>query len=217
MIWGFLTVIVVGLVLLFAAPFLDFLTPDSTIWLVDASNSMKPVLLAQGSETLWFQWQSWSYIVLFSVATALLLGMIFNAMSTLSDEALIEAKQKWAKKTEELEQIKREYRTEVEQNVLREHSQEAERLKHRERELNTIQAQTATQQMESQERMKMASHAVRHQQKVTQSKLGQRDRLSNEKRLLAEYIEEMDWKFTDGSKVTYSALVKLAKENKKNG
>jgi len=34
MIWGFLTVIVVGLVLLFAAPFLDFLTPDSTIWLV---------------------------------------------------------------------------------------------------------------------------------------------------------------------------------------
>ncbi len=38
MIWGFLTVIVVGLVLLFAAPFLDFLTPDSTIWLVDLSN-----------------------------------------------------------------------------------------------------------------------------------------------------------------------------------
>ncbi|MDE1312718.1 hypothetical protein G6Z90_15875 [Vibrio aestuarianus subsp. cardii] len=217
MIWGFLTVIVVGLILLFAAPFLDFLTPERTIWLVDASKSEHPVLLAQGSTTLWYQWQSWSYIFTFCLVTACVLGIIYNYIRTFSDETLIEAKQKWAKKTEELEQIKREYRTEVEQNVLREHSQEAERLKHRERELNTIQAQTATQQMESQERMKMASHAVRHQQKVTQSKLGQRDRLSNEKRLLAEYIEEMDWKFTDGSKVTYSALVKLAKENKKNG
>ena len=217
MIWGFLTVIVVGLILLFAAPFLDFLTPERTIWLVDASKSEHPVLLAQGSTTLWYQWQSWSYIFTFCLVTACVLGIIYNYIRTFSDETLIEARQKWAKKTEELEQIKREYRTEVEQNVLREHSQETERLKHRERELNTIQAQTATQQMESQERMKMASHAVRHQQKVTQSKLGQRDRLSNEKRLLAEYIEEMDWKFTDGSKVTYSALVKLAKENKKNG
>ena len=52
MIWGFLTVIVVGLVLLFAAPFLDFLTPDSTIWLVDLSNSNDPILLAQGANQL---------------------------------------------------------------------------------------------------------------------------------------------------------------------
>ena len=58
MIWGFLTVIVVGLVLLFAAPFLDFLTPDSTIWLVDLSNSNDPILLAQGAKTLWYQWHA---------------------------------------------------------------------------------------------------------------------------------------------------------------
>jgi hypothetical protein len=216
MIWGFLAVIIVGLVLLFAAPFLDFLTPDSTIWLVDASNAEQPVLLAQGTETLWFQWQSWSYIFVFCLATALLLGIIFNAIRTFSDEALIEAKQKLAQKTEELEQIKREYHREVEQNVLREHSQKAERLDRRERELDTIQKQATTQQMESQERIKMASNAIRHQQKVTQSKLGQRDRLSNEKKLLAKYIEQMNWTFTDGSKITYNALMRLAKENKKN-
>ncbi|MDF4336188.1 hypothetical protein P3383_23725, partial [Vibrio parahaemolyticus] len=115
--------------------------------------------------------------------------MIYNAIRTFSDETLIEAKQKLAQKTEELETLKRQYRHKVEQDVLRAHAKESERLKNKEYELDHIQHLTAEQQNESQERMKMASHAVRHQQKVTQSKLGQRDRLSNEKKLLAEYIE----------------------------
>ncbi|KYX48651.1 hypothetical protein, partial [Vibrio parahaemolyticus] len=170
MIWGFLTVIVVGLVLLFAAPFLDFLTPESTIWLVDASNSMKPVLLAQGSETLWFQWQSWSYIFIFCLVTALILGVMFNTFRTFSDASLIEAKQKLAQKSEELEKFKRQYRQQVEQDVLRAHSQKAEQLNRRERELDTIQDQAARQQTESSERLKLANHAIRRQHKETMSK-----------------------------------------------
>lgn len=217
MMWGFLTVIAAALVLLFAAPFVVFLTPEDAIWLVDTTNQSNPSILAKGASTLWYQWQSWSYIFTFCLITACVLGLIYNAIRTFSDETLIEAKQKLAQKTEELETLKRQYRHKVEQDVLRAHAKESERLKNKEYELDHIQHLTAEQQNESQERMKMASHAVRHQQKVTQSKLGQRDRLSNEKKLLAEYIEEMDWKFTDGSKVTYSALVKLAKENKKNG
>ncbi|HCE2223152.1 TPA: hypothetical protein NJ360_004564 [Vibrio parahaemolyticus] len=217
MMWGFLTVIAAALVLLFAAPFVGFLTPEDAIWLVDTTNQSNPSILAKGASTLWYQWQSWSYIFTFCLITACVLGLIYNAIRTFSDETLIEAKQKLAQKTEELETLKRQYRHKVEQDVLRAHAKESERLKNKEYELDHIQHLTAEQQNESQERMKMASHAVRHQQKVTQSKLGQRDRLSNEKKLLAEYIEEMDWKFTDGSKVTYSALVKLAKENKKNG
>ncbi|MDW2062375.1 hypothetical protein [Vibrio sp. Vb1076] len=203
--------------MLFAAPFVGFLTPEDAIWLVDTTNQSNPSILAKGASTLWYQWQSWSYIFTFCLITACVLGLIYNAIRTFSDETLIEAKQKLAQKTEELETLKRQYRHKVEQDVLRAHAKESERLKNKEYELDHIQHLTAEQQNESQERMKMASHAVRHQQKVTQSKLGQRDRLSNEKKLLAEYIEEMDWKFTDGSKVTYSALVKLAKENKKNG
>ncbi|HGF5020264.1 hypothetical protein P3511_22535 [Vibrio parahaemolyticus] len=196
---------------------MGFLTPEDAIWLVDTTNQSNPSILAKGASTLWYQWQSWSYIFTFCLITACVLGLIYNAIRTFSDETLIEAKQKLAQKTEELETLKRQYRHKVEQDVLRAHAKESERLKNKEYELDHIQHLTAEQQNESQERMKMASHAVRHQQKVTQSKLGQRDRLSNEKKLLAEYIEEMDWKFTDGSKVTYSALVKLAKENKKNG
>lgn len=137
----------------------------------------------------------------------------FVCQPSFSDETLIEAKQKLAQKTEELETLKRQYRHKVEQDVLRAHSQEAERLKHRERELEIIQDQTATQQIESQERMKMASHAVRHQQKVTQSKLGQRDRLRDEKKLIAEFLEQSDWTFTDGTKITYRALKAVAKRH----
>ncbi|WP_421299589.1 hypothetical protein [Aeromonas veronii] len=213
MIWGFLTVIVVGLVLLFAAPFLDFLTPDSTIWLIDTSNSMKPVLLAKGSETLWFQWQSWSYIFIFCLVTALILGLMFNTLRTFSDKSLVEAKQKLAQKSEELEQFKRQYRQQVEQDVLRAHSQKAERLNKRERELDTIQVQAARQQTESSERLKLANHAVRRQHKETMSKLGQRDRLREEKKLIAEFLEQANWTFTDGTKITYSSLKEVAKRH----
>jgi hypothetical protein len=213
MIWGFLTVIVVGLVLLFAAPFLDFLTPDSTIWLVDLSNSNDPILLAQGAKTLWYQWQSWSYIFTFCLVTACVLGMIYNSIRTFSDASLIEAKQKLAQKSEELEKFKRQYRQQVEQDVLRAHSQKAEQLNRRERELDTIQNQAARQQTESSERLKLANHAVRRQHKETMSKLGQRDRLREEKKLITKFLEQIDWKFSDGSKITYSALKACAKRH----
>lgn len=214
MIWGFLTVIVVGLVLLFAAPFLDFLTPDSTIWLVDASNSMKPVLLAQGSETLWFQWQSWSYIFIFCLVTALILGVMFNTFRTFSDASLIEAKQKLAQKSEELEKFKQQYRQQMEQDVLRAHSQKAEQLNRRERELDTIQNQAARQQTESSERLKLANHAIRRQHKETMSKLGQRDRLSNEKRLIAEYLKHAGLTLDD-EPLDYTKLKQLARSFEK--
>lgn len=214
MIWGFLTVIVVGLVLLFAAPFLDFLTPDSTIWLVDLSNSNDPILLAQGAKTLWYQWQSWSYIFTFCLVTACVLGMIYNSIRTFSDASLIEAKQKLAQKSEELEKFKRQYRQQVEQDVLRAHSQKAEQLNRRERELDTIQNQAARQQTESSERLKLANHAIRRQHKETMSKLGQRDRLSNEKRLIAEYLKHAGLTL-DGEPLDYTKLKQLARSFEK--
>ncbi len=213
MIWGFLTVLVIGLILLFAAPFLDFLTPENTIWLVDVSNSNEPIFLAEGAETLWFHWQSWIYIFLFCLSTVLILGAVYNTIRTVSDEALAQSKQKWIQKTEELEQLKREYRKQVEQDVLHEYSKEAEDLKHREQALYNLQNKISEQKRESRERMKMANKAVRRQQAETQSKLGQRDRLREEKKRIAEFLEQKNYQFSDGSKVTYSSLKALAKQH----
>lgn len=201
MIWGLLTVIVIGLLILFAAPYLSFLAPGDHIWLVDTTIKEDPVLLAIGSETLWIQWQSWVYIFLFSLITAFILGLIYNGIRTFSDESLLEAKQELAKKKKELENIKREYQAQVEQDVVNKHAKEAKQLNKKENEIYAIKQQTENKEV-----------ALQNQQ--TQSKLGQRDRLSAEKKIMAEFLDEIDWKFTDGTKITYNALARLAKKHR---
>ncbi|WP_299695015.1 hypothetical protein [uncultured Vibrio sp.] len=212
MIWGLL--IVIGLLILFAAPYLSFLAPGDHIWLVDITIKEDPVLLAIGSETLWIQWQSWGYIFLFSLITAFILGLIFNGIRTFSDESLLEAKQEFAKKTKELENIKREYQAQVEQDVVNKHTKEAKQLNKKENEIYAIKQQTENKEVALQKQIKITNHAHRRQNQQTQSKLGQRDRLSAEKKIMAEFLDEIDWKFTDGTKITYNALARLAKKHR---
>jgi Tfp pilus assembly protein PilO len=214
MIWGLLTVIVIGLLILFAAPYLSFLAPGDHIWLVDTTIKEDPVLLAIGSETLWIQWQSWVYIFLFSLITAFILGLIYNGIRTFSDESLLEAKQELAKKKKELENIKREYQAQVEQDVVNKHAKEAKQLNKKENEIYAIKQQTENKEVALQNQIRMVNHAHRRQNQQTQSKLGQRDRLSAEKKIMAEFLDEMDWKFTDGTKITYNALARLAKKHR---
>ena len=214
MIWGILTFILVGLVLIFAAPFLDFLAPPKNILLVDTSDPNNPVLLAQGSETLWFQWQSWMYIFLFCAVTTLVLGIVYNAIRAFSDKQVLESRRKLTQKTGELETLKQQYKREFEVEILQKHSQESERLDSRYAELEAMQHQNHIQKQQAQEKLLAAHHIARQQNRETQSKLGQRDRLRAEKKLLAEFIDQMDWKFGDGSKLTYNGLVKLARQHK---
>lgn len=213
--WGFLTVLILGLALLFGAPFLDFLAPSKNMALAMFDpDTQKYTILTTGAETLWYQWQSWSYILIFALATALLLGVMFNGIRTIADKKLVEAKQTFTEKTKELEQIKQKYHKEVEEKVLSKYAKESKQLDSRKHELDAIQNQTTKQQIESQERMKRANHAVLRQQQETQSKLGQLDRLRDEKKLIAEYLEHRNWRLSDGTKVTYSVLKRLAKKAK---
>ena len=214
MIWGLITVIVIGLLILFAAPYLSFLAPGDHIWLVDTTIKEDPVLLATGSETLWIQWQSWIYIFIFGLVVAFILGLIYNGIQTFSDETLLEAKQELTRKTKELEDIKREYQNQVEQQVVNKHSKETNRLNRKENEINGIKQQTENKEVELQERIRKANHVHRRQNQQTQSKLGQRDRLRTEKKIIAEFLDKIDWKFSDGTKITYTALARLAKKHK---
>ena len=214
MIWGLITVIVIGLLILFAAPYLSFLAPGDHIWLVDTTIKEDPVLLATASETLWIQWQSWIYIFIFGLVVAFILGLIYNGIRTFSDETLLEAKQELTRKTKELEDIKREYQNQVEQQVVNKHSKETNRLNRKENEINGIKKQTENKEVELQERIRKANHVHRRQNQQTQSKLGQRDRLRTEKKIIAEFLDKIDWKFSDGTKITYTALARLAKKHK---
>lgn len=213
--WGFLTVLILGLALLFGAPFLDFLTPSESIALVIFNpETQKYTILTTGAETLWYQWQSWAYIFAFCFSLSLVLGGIYHIIRRLSESSLIEAQQKLTQRTEEMEKLKREYRSQVEMEVQRTHAQKSEQLNNRSHELDAMQRQTTEQQMKSQERMKRANHVVLRQQQETQSKLGQRDRLRDEKKLIAEYLEHSHWRLSDGTKVTYNVLKRLAKKAK---
>lgn len=49
--------------------------------------------------------------------------------------------------------------------------------------------------------------------RVNPSQLGQLDRLREQKRLIANYLPVSGLKFADGSPITYSELVSLAREN----
>ena len=214
MIWGLFTVLIMAALLLFSAPFLDFLRPDDTIWLLDTSDADNPLLLAQGAETLWFHWQSWGYIFLFCLVTTLILGIVFNVIRTFSDESLDEAKQRLSQKTEELERLQREYKNRVTQEVQREHREESERLRKRAHELSDMRAQIERKRQESEKNLKMANYAEKRQHQETQSKLGQRDRLSEQKKLIVDYLQNSNWQWPDGTQVTYQSLLKEAKKGR---
>ena len=127
---------------------------------------------------------------------------------------MLEAKQELTRKTKELEDIKREYQNQVEQQVVNKHSKETNRLNRKENEINGIKKQTENKEVELQERIRKANHVHRRQNQQTQSKLGQRDRLRTEKKIIAEFLDKIDWKFSDGTKITYTALARLAKKHK---
>lgn len=49
-----------------------------------------------------------------------------------------------------------------------------------------------------------------HQEQSNRSKLAQRDRLSVQKKLLVNYLEHSDWRWSTGEKVTYQELLREA-------
>lgn len=79
---------------------------------------------------------------MFSLITAFILGLIYNGIRTFSDESLLEAKQELAQKAKELENIKREYQAQVEQDVVNKHAKEAKQLNKKENEIYAIKQQT---------------------------------------------------------------------------
>lgn len=107
-----------------------------------------------------------------------------------------------------------EYQAQVEQDVVNKHAKEAKQLNKKENEIYAIKQQTENKEVALQNQIRIANHAHHRQNQQTQSKLGQRDRLSAEKKIMAEFLDEIDWKFTDGTKITYNALARLAKKHR---
>lgn len=163
---------------------------------------------------MWYQdWKVWCYIVLATSAIYLICVTVFKFIDVFADNALNDAKDKLAQETAEMVRLQKEYRTQVEQDVKKKQAR-------REQELDAMRDQLALSESESYDRIQRAEqiqnqskHAINLEHRETMSKLGQRDRLRNEKRILATFLDEMNWEFSDGTKMTYSTLLKMAKSH----
>ena len=211
MIWVVLAIFLVGIGLIFGSPFLDFLAPNENIWLVDLTDQQNPNFLAKGAETLWYQWQSWGYITL-SCLILIILGCIITAFTHLYvEQQLSENKRKLDEQTEALKRSKIEFEKDITKQIKQQFANERRSLNIMTQEALDTDECGRKLKIEAERLNKSTNNSHKAQNRETRSKLAQRDRLSEQKRLIAEFLPNSGWKFADDSPVTYASILKLAK------
>ncbi|ENM3943673.1 hypothetical protein ACPF37_003518 [Vibrio cholerae] len=212
--WGLTVVVAIATGLYFDIPFLRFLIPGKDIALVQIHPSGEADILARSAETLWYHWQSWLFIGLFCVVIAFLCAIAIGIVNGYADERIIEKKQILDNKILELERSKetfeRKTRKELEDALQEEDlrlSQVAKNIENDRQKANRL-------RFDAVQLNQKTNIANQQQNRENRSKLAQRDRLSEQKKLLSEYLKQSGWKFTDGEPITYSSLLKLAKQSK---
>ena len=218
MMWAVLVVLLVGIGLVFGAPFLDFLAPEAGIWLVDATDTKNPVILATGSATLWHQWQVWLYLGLFCLILVALCSVIAGLIQSYVDQDLLEKKQKLNEKIAEFKRSQAKFEQQKTQEIKARLAHEYQRLRQIEHSAVTSENRARALKNHAEQINKTTNLNHNRQNRENRSKLAQRDRLREQKRLLAEYLPLSGWKYADGSTPTYNDLLKEAQDfEKKNG
>jgi hypothetical protein len=223
--WVFLGLAILFVAALFGAPFIELLAPDANIYLIqDIPESNDSVLLAQGSETLWAQWQNWAYIATFCLIVCLIGSVISSMFQEKTNLEIKERKATLDAKIKEQQTINDSYRREVEKKVREEleneYQEKREWIQRKNTEQYRISEQLQTERKTNEnlrERAtilnKQTNLSNQYQEKNNRSKLAQRDRLSEQKRLLVNYLERSNWQWNTGEKVTYQSLIKEAKKH----
>lgn len=211
MIRMFAIAVVVFIGAIIAAPFLPYLAPDNSIYLVQQSQSGQWNILAQGQNTLWFQWQSWLYIGLFTLSTCALISLINSLFVEWSDKEL-------SKKKAEVEEEKKHYQ-ELQQSYKEQCRKEAdEALKETRESVNKLYEKSERAKFLANEKLSHAEQInkrtnlnVDQERRETRSKMAQRDRLREKRKNLAQLLESGVFTYNDGSVITINELDKIAK------
>lgn len=223
--WVFLGLAILFVAALFGAPFIELLAPDDKTYLFKYSpESNKQVLIAQGAETLWAQWQSWAYIATFCLIVCLIGSVISSMFQEKTNLEIKERKATLDAKIKEQQTINDSYRREVEKKVREEleneYQEKREWIQRKNTEQYRISEQLQTERKTNENLREQATIlnkqtnlSNQYQEKSNRSKLAQRDRLSEQKRLLVNYLERSDWQWSTGEKVTYQSLIKEAKKH----
>jgi len=211
-LWGILALILVGIGLALGAPFLDFLAPNEHIWLVDLTDQKNPSLLANGAETLWYQWQTWLYIAIFCFILVLIFSIISRFIQGYVDQELSEKKQRLDKQIEELKESKSNFECKKTEEIKQSLASKKISIEIMTQEALSTHKLVTAMRTEAERINKSTNNSHKAQNRENRSKLAQRDRLREQKRLIAEYLPKSGWKFSDNSPVTYASILKLAED-----
>ncbi|ELR64626.1 Hypothetical protein C942_02319 [Photobacterium marinum] len=212
MMWAVLVVLLVGIGLVFGAPFLDFLAPEAGILLVDATDTKNPIILATGSATLWHQWQVWLYLGLFCLILVTLCNVIAGFIQSYVDQGLSDKKQKLDEQIAEFKRSQTLFEQQRTQEIEARLAHEYQRLEQMEHDAITSETRARTLKNHAEQINKATNLNHDKQKRENRSKLAQRDRLREQKRLLAEYLPHSGWKYADGTTPTYHDLLKEAQD-----
>ena len=197
-------------VLIFGAPFIEYLAPSSQIILVDVTDSTNPILLAQGANTLWYQWQIWGYLVIATIMIVSLCALITNYVKTYTDERISERIKQLSDQIVQNQKEHREFKEktqkELKQSFDREQKEVDERYEQvRYERIKTEELHNKTVQLKIE-----MTNLNKRQIKEVDSKLAQRDRLSEQKKQISNFLNTVDWKLNEETKLTYQLLLKLS-------
>lgn len=202
-------VIFIGAII--AAPFIPYLAPDNSIYLVQEDQFEQFHILAQGQKTLWVQWQSWFYIGLFTLCLCALISALNTLFVKWSDKEL-------SKKKSEAEEEKKRYQ-ELQQSYKLQCRKEAdEALKETRESVEKHYAKSersrllANKELSHAEQInKRTNLSLDQERRETRSKMAQRDRLREKRKNLAQLLESGVFTYNDGSVITINELDKIAK------
>ena len=199
-------------VLIFGAPFIEYLAPSSQIILVDVTDSTNPILLAQGANTLWYQWQIWGYLVIATIMIVSLCALITNYAKTYTDERISERIKQLSdqivQNQKEHKEFKEKTLKELKQSLDLEQKEVDERYEQvRNERIKTEELHNKTVQLKIE-----MTNLNKRQMKEVDSKLAQRDRLSEQKKQISNFLNTVDWKLNEETKITYALLLKLSEK-----
>lgn len=214
-ILGCLTVIVLSGIFAFTS-YLDYFAPGDNIGIAILKSDQQGEhwqIVTIGKSTLWYQWQIWSYIGLFFITTVALGGLFLGFIQKISDQEIIEKKQELANQIAELRKSQLEFEHKKTEEIEQELSHKRTSIeKIREKALSTNeQGKLALAKAEYINKITNYSH--KSQDRENRSKLSQRDRLSEQKRVIAKFLKISGWKLPSGEPFTYNSLLKYSQKH----
>lgn len=199
-------------VLILGAPFIEFLAPSSQIILFDATDPTNPIILAQGANTLWYQWQIWGYLVIATIIIVSLCALITNYAKKHTDKRITE---RIKQLSDQMVQNQKEHR-EFKENTLKELKQS---LDMEQTQVDERYEQVRYERIKAEDLHNKTVHMKiemtnlsKRQMKEVDSKLAQRDRLSEQKKQISNFLNAADWKLNEETKITYALLLKLSEK-----